>query len=515
MKESVSAPWRVDPASVAIFRDHLRTEALAEIILTTRADGEPLREPLALLLAGLSDVGPIGSRQATARVRRDEPPAVWEDSHVATTATPADVLAFGAHLDRAGTHYLFAGLSNGRCYRGGYEPGISGQIHWFSHQPERTDPGPVVGFAEANGLLYAATGLHQATPGGPVTGGLYVRADAGPGWTLVHQWPLPTDLAVVPEERWFLRGLTAVPEPHGDARDVLLAARAWPGVIERIDPHPDLRRGHVVTVELDVRSLARPRVAGRRRLRLSTVTVGCRDSLPFTIRRPGRTCCWWGFGSTPQGLGLQRTDRPISSAIGTRPTKRSIPRPSPPSEPRPRAAAECGRSARTSPSTEEGAAQPYSAGTTPPGARPASTASIVRGSWSAWPRLAISGSRAGEWRLDWQAAGADSVLEQADDPAASGRWRRVPGRPTLQPWAKPSSFPHPTRAPSSASAGPERRPGSRPGSSARGRNRASSAGFGTARLRGPEERGLPGLAGSRDRRAWMRSEHLRHEAIRY
>ena len=33
-----------------------------------------------------------------------------------------------------------------------------------------------------------------------------------------------------------MRGLTAVPEPHDADREVLLAARSWPGVIERIDP---------------------------------------------------------------------------------------------------------------------------------------------------------------------------------------------------------------------------------------------------------------------------------------
>ncbi|MBL9126707.1 MAG: hypothetical protein JNL97_03625, partial [Verrucomicrobiales bacterium] len=430
VKESASDRWRVDPASVAIFREHLRTETLAELTVTTRADGEPLREPLNLLVAGLSDVGPIGSRQATARVRRDDPPAVWEDSHVATTATPANVLAFGTHLDSSGTHFIFAGLSNGEIYRGGYDPGEPGGIRWFSNRAERTDRGSVLGFAEANGLIYAATGLHQANPGGPVTGGLYARADGSGNWTLVHQWPVPTDLSVVSEDRWFLRGLTAVPEPHGDNRDVLLAARAWPGVIERIDPHPDPRLGHVVTVELDVRDFL-ARQWGDERLRRATVTVAYHGFTPVRDPSTDENLLLVGLWIDAPGLALpadgsaflirhrDATYETVDSAAlaafgavaaGSRGVRSIVPSPFP----------------------EDAGAVWYFGGYDAGGREAHDTAWIVRGSWNAWPRLAISNSADGSWRLDWQAADPRWVLEQAADPAAADSWRRVPGRATFQ-----------------------------------------------------------------------------------
>lgn len=431
VKESASALWRVDPASVAIFRDHLRTETLTELVLTTRADGEALREPIALLLAGLSDVGPIGSRQATARVRRDEPPALWEDSHVATTSTAADVLAFGAHLERAGTHFLFAGLSNGEIYRGGYDPDAPGRVRWFSNQAERIDAGPVVGFAEANGILYAATGLHQSTPGGPVVGGLYARADNSRSWTLVHQWPLPTDLAIAPEERWLLRGLTAVPEPHGDSRDVLLAARAWPGVIERIDPHPDPRLGHVVTVELDVRDFL-ARQWRDDRLRLATVTVGYHGFTPVRDPSTGENLMLVGVWIDAPGLSLPAE----GSAFLIRHRDATYEAVDPAALAAFGAVQSGVRGIRTiapSPFPEDAGAVWYFGGFDATGREAHDTAWIVRGSWSAWPRLSISSARTrGEWQFDWNASDSGWVLEQADDPAVSDRWRRVAGRPTFQ-----------------------------------------------------------------------------------
>ncbi len=46
--------------------------------------------------------------------------------------------------------------------------------------------GRVMAFAEANGVLYAAAGLEQATPSSPVEGGLYRRVD-GPKLTFISR----------------------------------------------------------------------------------------------------------------------------------------------------------------------------------------------------------------------------------------------------------------------------------------------------------------------------------------
>ncbi|MBL9134375.1 MAG: sulfatase-like hydrolase/transferase [Verrucomicrobiales bacterium] len=431
IKESANSTWRVDPASPAIFRDHLRVETLTELTFETRVGGDPIREgPVTLLVAGLSDVGLVGSRQATARIRRDEPPALWEDSHIATTDTPADALAFGSHRDGGdGTHYAYAGLSNGEIYRGGYDPQMTSRLRWFSDRAELTNAGPVVGFAECNGRLYAATGLRQTVAGGPVDGGLYVRIDTNGTWSLVHQWPHPADLAGPPEDRWLLRGLTAVPEPHGDSRQVLLAARAWPGVIERIDRHPDPSRGHQVTVELDVRDFL-ARHWNDDRLRGASVTLAYHNFAPavdpvtgeevhlvglwidapaLSLPLEGSVCLIRHRDATYEILETTLSATPAST-LGTRGIRTIV----------------------ASPFPEEYGTAWYFGGYDTSSLEAHDSAWIVRGIWTAWPRLAISAAETGGWRIEWPAANNDWVLEQSSDAEGADGWRRVEGRPTFQ-----------------------------------------------------------------------------------
>lgn len=104
------------------------------------------------------------------------------------------------------------------------------------------------------------------------------------------------------------------------------------------------------------------------------------------------------------------------------------------------------RAISPSPFPEDAGAVWYFGGYDASGSEAHDTAWIVRGSWGAWPRLAISGSRAGEWRLDWQAAGADWVLELSDDPAAPDRWRRAPGRPAFRPSSRTQLVPAPNES---------------------------------------------------------------------
>ncbi len=53
VKDTADSPWRVDPASPAIFRDHLRVETVTELTFETRAGGDPIREgPVTLLVDG-------------------------------------------------------------------------------------------------------------------------------------------------------------------------------------------------------------------------------------------------------------------------------------------------------------------------------------------------------------------------------------------------------------------------------------------------------------------------------
>ncbi|MFO1514621.1 MAG: sulfatase-like hydrolase/transferase [Verrucomicrobiota bacterium] len=251
VKDSPNDNWRVDDADTNdLFRIHIRAETLREITLTTDADGNPFDAPRSFLVSGLADIGSIGATAASARLR-DDTTARWDDSHVATTTEPANTISFGTHRPLVGTnyfpHHVFAGLSNGRIQRGGFDTNTN-NLKW-TNGLEFNGGGPVTGFAECGGKIYAAIGLGQVASNAPITGGLYVRNDATTNWTLVYQPPHPVSIFGRTNDDFTMSGLTAAPNPNGDDNEILLVARAWPGVIDRIEPG----NSNAVVTELDVR----------------------------------------------------------------------------------------------------------------------------------------------------------------------------------------------------------------------------------------------------------------------
>jgi len=103
----------------------------------------------------------------------------------------------------------------------------------------------VMCFAECGGDLYAACGERDETP---VSGGLYRRIDgSAPRWEQVYRWPY-IKMPQGGDESNILRGLIAIPDP-ADGHEVLIGTRAWPGVVERIDP----KKNHEVSVEVDIK----------------------------------------------------------------------------------------------------------------------------------------------------------------------------------------------------------------------------------------------------------------------
>lgn len=252
VKDSPTSDWRVDDANTNdLFRIHLRAETLKEVTLTTDVNGSPFLMPSNFLVAGLSDITFIGATAASARLRNDAT-ARWDDSHVATTSEAANTISFGTHLTRDTNgavivDNIFAGLSNGRIQRGGFDTNTK-NFTW-SDGMERDSGGPVTGFAECGGKLYAAVGLAQAASNSFITGGLYVRNDATTNWTLVYQPPHPVNIFGRTNDDFTTSGLTGAPNQHGDDNAILLLARDWPGVIDRVEP----ANGNAVVTELDVR----------------------------------------------------------------------------------------------------------------------------------------------------------------------------------------------------------------------------------------------------------------------
>jgi hypothetical protein len=256
-KDAAGGPWQVDHS---FGRGYLRVESLVSFTFTTDSQGTPLGEPAHLLVASPSGL-PAESRTLSVFVR-DDVSGQWLLSPIAPGSL--GIRSFGSYIDKVtGVHSIFAGANQGGVYRGAYDPAAPGGIRWegrservlagSSGQNQKVyDYSRVLCFAEANGELYMAARIADDESGRPSDGGLYRRVDGPePRWELVDRWPV--DPAVLQSR--YLRGLTAVPDPRGGERQVLLAAFEYPGVIQRFSP--EARESGIavgVEQELDIKA---------------------------------------------------------------------------------------------------------------------------------------------------------------------------------------------------------------------------------------------------------------------
>lgn len=233
VKEGAEAPWRVD---AGFGPGYLRVEGMVSATFTTDASGQPLAEPVTLLVAGPS------SRQESAAWTRDDATGQW--SKTAALSARGGIRSFCTHVDsETGIHHLFAGL-RGHIMRGAYDPKSAGRLV-FAPEPELSGTGRVMTMVEANGVLYAACGIDSDEE---QSGGLFRRVDGPePRWELVWRWPYK--LVEDKDEFEIMRGLTAVPDPLGGDHEVIIGTCAYPGVVYRVDPAKD----HEAVRELDIR----------------------------------------------------------------------------------------------------------------------------------------------------------------------------------------------------------------------------------------------------------------------
>jgi hypothetical protein len=257
-KETATGPWQGD---LDLGLRPYRVEVMASVVFTTDGQGRKLDPPAPRLVAAR------WSPNHTILVRDDASAAAggvatWNESTVAAgpALPPGSVFtarSFGSHVDRqTGVHHLFAGTWTGQSgaggeyrsaiYRAAYDPATTPGLVW-APEPELPNVGRIMAMVECNGDLYASCHIFDDTP---LSGGVFRRVDGPqPRWEQAYRWQ-ECDLTVWDDEPRMLRGLTAVPDPSGIGREVLIGFRFFPEpVIERIDPQQD----HKVSVELNLK----------------------------------------------------------------------------------------------------------------------------------------------------------------------------------------------------------------------------------------------------------------------
>ena len=408
VKDSPLAEWRLDHSGdlTTLFAGHLAVEVFTELTFTQPAT-------VRHLVSSLSDVGITGQTIASARLRTG--PGNWVHSTIVDTQDePAHGLSFAVHVDRdanndgtfdAGVERVFAGLSNGEIYRGLYVPNNPERLVWGS-TPDLADTtlelGPVTGLASANGFLYAAAGLRQDATADPVTGGIYLRDDRTDTWTRVYFPPTPQPLATAAASARLCTSLTAVPDPRGCAHHVLLFARSWPGVIERLDP----ARGHSIAVELDVRDYF-ARHWNDDRVRTATATIGYTPFTPAMDPVTGAPVHLLGvwIGNSDTHFLIRHRDGTYESATLPGANLRGT------------------RCFAVSPFPGDAAL--YAGGYDTGGQPAENTAWIMRGAWTAWPDLTLTPA-VENLQLSWPYTAGHWLLETSSDLTS---WIPCPEKP--------------------------------------------------------------------------------------
>jgi len=232
------------------FRRYVTVSVLAAVRLETDAKGEPLDEPVSLLLAGAWDrhdatniwVRTVrGEWTEVALIEGAQPPVL-----VGPGVCARHVRSFVAHRDaETGVDLVFAGTSGGDdvdgcpalIFSGVYDPDSPGGLRWAAEpEPWFDPPNPydrVTSMAAVGGKLYAT-----------VCGKVFERVDgATPGWRLAYAHP--DDFCPAgPGENGF-RGATPIPCEAGDC--LLLSMEGWRPNITRLE----LDGGIVAHQELD------------------------------------------------------------------------------------------------------------------------------------------------------------------------------------------------------------------------------------------------------------------------
>ena len=224
--DAPNGQWQVD---LQMGPYYPRAESLRSVTFTTDGNGNPLAQPVNLLVAGAWSNNYYNAATATLFVR-DDTAGKWTWTTV-TGGLPSDseqqlsCRTVNTHRDRVtGVDRIFFDVGTKGIWSGVYDPGVPGKIRMDPY-PETQGlslPVRVMAIIEANNSLLFSSGPY-----------IYRRNDgASPSYALVaNTSDLPQGVAIPVADG--IRGMTTIPNPEGTGDSILFA---WMDCIYRLDP---------------------------------------------------------------------------------------------------------------------------------------------------------------------------------------------------------------------------------------------------------------------------------------
>jgi hypothetical protein len=242
-KDAFNAPWLVD---TSLGYRSMRTEAVVSVWFSKDKNDNLLNPNVNLLVCGAGDISIDRPREMNIWVRDDITGKWQKNTGFTVTRGSTGVRCFAVHTDKVtGKQFLFGGMVEGDIIKAQYNPLNPGKLDIDSAR-ELRGLGRVMAMCVCNNDLYATAGVDIVN--GDTIGGLYRRIDGvNPKWELVYTWPyIPSSTGG--DETNIMRGITCVPDPKGSKNQVIIGTRAFPGIVEVIEPF----NNHLVYTELRI-----------------------------------------------------------------------------------------------------------------------------------------------------------------------------------------------------------------------------------------------------------------------
>jgi hypothetical protein len=239
--DSPGGQWAVDLSMKGV----VRPDILDSVTFTTNGAGEPLSQPVNLLITAACQ-GNAGADLYT----RNDTTGLWATSKIVSgpTGPGCDARADTLYQDPiTGVDRLFVSLGDLGVYSGVYDPTVPGDILWGSTSESGRVAVRPLAIVEANGNLFASSGAL-----------VYERVNGpSPSWrVIVNESDLPGGTAVDPAVGG-IRGLTAVPNPTGSGQSLLflwVPGNQSKGDIVRLDPNGS--GGYTTSIEISLSPIA-------------------------------------------------------------------------------------------------------------------------------------------------------------------------------------------------------------------------------------------------------------------